>query len=152
MQIELPFPSLRQQLVHSWRKSSNMGAHLRVHLRQQIFLIHENPLAPLVWRNSLNIWQARLDIIAEPLSTTITRRLVDDSDHTPTLKLVLHPRPIGNPTRSQHLFRASHTERIIISHRDPRRRHLSDRRAPLANERTPSERVMLQDTGIGWTP
>src|SRR6266567_9499730 len=147
MQIELSFTSLytvqqsQSQSVKSIRreKTSKLGAHLRAHLCQQIVLIHESTLASKVRRDSLDVRQARLNVIAEPLATTIRRHLLDDFDHTPALKLDLLPRP--SPTRSQHLKRTTHTERIIIPHRDPRRRYLSNRHAPFPDERAPRDRV-----------
>jgi hypothetical protein len=150
MQIELSFTglytvqqsqSLNQLNPSVERENVELGAHLRAHLRQQIILIHENTLASKVRRDSLDVRQARLDIIAEPLAATIRRHLLDDFDDTPALKRDLLPRL--SPARSQHLKRATHTERIIIPHRDPRWRYLSNRRAPLPDERAPRERVVL---------
>ena len=64
MQIELSFTSLQYtqsipRSVNSSVERHRTWAHLRAHLRQQIFLIHacihENILASKVWRGSLDV-------------------------------------------------------------------------------------------------
>ena len=140
MQKELSFTGLdnKQKVSYKLERVDAPPTHLVAHLRQQIILIHENTLAPIVRRDRLDIRQARLNIIAEPLPAPIRRRLLDDLDHAPALQLDLLPR-----LPAEHLERAAHPERIVVPHRDPRRQQLPDRRAPLADERAPRQRVVL---------
>ena len=95
------------------------------------------PSPSKVRRDGLNVSQARLDIVAEPFTTTIRRHLLDHFGHTPALKSRLLPRP--SPTRSQYLKRPTQTERIIIPHRDSRWHYLSNCRPPLHDKRAPRE-------------
>src|SRR5258708_39372419 len=106
--------------------------HLRTPFHHHIMLVHENILASIVWSDCLDIWQARLNITAEPFTTMVHRRLLDNLDQTSARKRDLPP------GRSEHCKRTPHTVWVIIPHYDVRRRC---RYAPLPTDDSPHKGV-----------
>ncbi len=68
--------------------------HLRARFQHHIMLVHENTLASIVWSDNLDIWQARLNITAEPFTTMVYRRLLDNLDRTRALPSSRLPRTL----------------------------------------------------------
>src|SRR5260370_9618245 len=86
--------------------------HRRTRFHHHIMLVHENISESIVRSDSLDIWQTRFNITAEPFTSMVYGRLRDTLDQTLARKRNLPP------ARSEHCKRTPPTVSLIILHRD----------------------------------
>src|SRR5260370_28849921 len=115
MQIELFFTCLDKvnYLPLTVYSMSMNVTHRRTRFHHHIMLVHENISESIVRSDSLDIWQPRFNLTAEPFTSMAYTRLRDNLDQTLERKRSLPP------GRSEHCKRTPHTPWGILLPRPP---------------------------------